>query len=533
MERRMNKTGTVLLASAVGVLALLVPFSLSLLLAQIQGREDVLATLHDMADDVLERADTARLQISDAISALNNDPAGPPCSTEQLARMSMLSGSFSHVAGMGRLEGNALTCTTLGTKDIRINLGTSDANRQSGLHFWSAVELPGMPGQGFSVVGRDGYAALADADLGLDLLNRDSAVSLAFFIGGQHQIVGHRGVIRGEWASRYRGEPIQFEDNGYLVVIRPSQTTDSAALAAIPSSLVAAQVRRSAYVLGPVGLALGVLLTGAVGVVARRRLSLSGELQAAFERDEFFVEYQPIIDLRNGRCVGAEALARWRNEDGVLVSPNVFIPLAEAQGMIGRITARVMEIVVREAAGLLRANPGVHISINLSSEDLHSHDAQIRMRELAQRAEIEPASLMFEITERGLMAPEKARNVLLAVRAGGFRMAIDDFGTGHSNLSYLATYELDFLKIDKMFVDTLGTEAPTSLVTFHIIDLARSLGMQVIAEGVETEAQRDILQARGVQYAQGWLFGRPMSIQELQGFIAQVGPGVRHASVSP
>ncbi|KAG1523701.1 hypothetical protein G6F50_018587 [Rhizopus delemar] len=84
-----------------------------------------------------------------------------------------------------------------------------------------------------------------------------------------------------------------------------------------------------------------------------------------------------------------------------------------------------------------------------------------------------------------------------------------------------------------MFVDTLGTEAPTSLVTFHIIDLARSLGMQVIAEGVETEAQRDILQARGVQYAQGWLFGRPMSIQELQGFIAQVGPGVRHASVSP
>ena len=266
----MNKTGTVLLASAVGVLALLVPFSLSLLLAQIQGREDVLATLHDMADDVLQRADTARLQISDAISALNNHPAGPPCSTEQLARMSMLSGSFSHVAGMGRLENDALICTTLGTQDIRINLGKPDANRQSGLHFWSAVELPGLPGQVFSVAGRDGYAALADADLGLDLLNRDSAVSLAFFIGGQHQIVGHRGAIRGEWAHRYRDQPVQFEDNGYLVVIRPSQTTDSAALAAIPSSLVAAQVRRSAYVLGPVGLALGVLLTGAVGVVARR-----------------------------------------------------------------------------------------------------------------------------------------------------------------------------------------------------------------------------------------------------------------------
>lgn len=528
----MNKTGTVLLASAVGVLALLVPFSLSMFLAQMQGREDALATLHDITEEVLQRADTARLQINDAISALNNHPAGAPCSTEQLARMGMLSGAFSHVAGMGRLEGDALVCTTLGTLDMRVNLGKPDASRQSGMLFWSAVELPGLPGQAFTVVGRDGYAALADADLGLDLLNRNSALSLAFFIGADRQVAGHRGIIRGEWTNRYRDQLIQFEDDGYLVVIRPSRTTDSAALAAMPLSLVAAQVRSSAYVLGPVGLALGVLLTGAVGAVARRRLSLSGELQAAFERNEFFVEYQPIIDLSNGRCVGAEALARWRNEDRVLVSPNVFIPLAEAHGVIGRITARVMEIVVREAAGLLRTNPGVHISINLSPEDLHSHDAQIRMRELAQHADIPPASLMFEITERGLMAPEKARNVLLAVRAGGFRMAIDDFGTGHSNLSYLATYELDFLKIDKMFVDTLGTGAPTSLVTFHIIDLARSLGMQVIAEGVETQAQRAILQARGVQYAQGWLFGRPMSIEELEGFIAQVGPGAPPSSQS-
>lgn len=528
----MNKTGTMLLASAVGALALIVPFSLSMYLAQMQGREDAVATLQDMADDVLQRADTARLQISDAIAALNNNPSGPPCSAERLARMGMLSGAFSHVAGMGRLEGDALICTTLGlaTQDIPINLGKPDASHPSGMHFWSAVELPGLPGQAFTVVGRDGYAAIADADLGLDLLNHDSVVSLAFFIGEQRQLVGYRGVIRDAWGSRYHDQPIQFEDDGYLVVIRPSQTTDSAALAAMPTSRVAAKIRRSAYVLGPLGLALGTLLTGAVSIVARRRLSLNGELQAAFERNEFFVEYQPIIDLSNGRCVGAEALARWRNEDGVLVSPDVFIPFAEAHGMIGRITARVMEIVVQEAAGLLRANPGLHIAINLSSEDLHSHDAQMHMRELAQRAQIEPSSLMFEITERGLMSPEKARNVLLAVRAGGFRMAIDDFGTGHSNLSYLATYELDFLKIDKMFVDTLGTNAPTSLVTFHIIELARSLGMQVIAEGVETEAQRDILRARGVQYAQGWLFARPMSIQKLEDFIAQAGSGARASS---
>jgi sensor c-di-GMP phosphodiesterase-like protein len=209
----------------------------------------------------------------------------------------------------------------------------------------------------------------------------------------------------------------------------------------------------------------------------------------------------------------------------------VFIPLAEANGMIQRITTRVMEIVVRDAAELLRADPQLHIAINLSPDDLHSEGMDTRMKELAASAGMGPASLMFEITERGLMSPDKARGVLLAVRAGGFRVAIDDFGTGHSSLSYLATYELDFLKIDKMFVDTLGTDAPTSLVTFHIIELARSLGLQMIAEGVETEAQRDILRERGVQYAQGWLFGRPMSIQKLGTFIARASQGLRPTAV--
>lgn len=519
----MNKSGMVLLASAVGVLALVIPFSVSLYLAQAQGRDDALSSLRDLADDVLHRAENARLQISDAIDALNSNAAEPPCSPEQLTRMGMLAAAFSHVAGMARLENDALVCTTLGPQNIPINLGQPNGRRQYGLRFWSAIELPNLPGQVFSVLARDGYAALVYPDLAIDLLNRESPVSLAFFSTSERLILGRRGTVRDEWIARYQGRPIQFEDAGYFVVIQPSEAGDSAALAAMPSSLVQAQVQRFAFILGPVGLILGVLLTGLVIYIAQRRMSMEGELQAAFDRDEFFVEYQPVIDLRTGRCVGAEALARWRNEEGKLISPNVFIPLAEANGMIQRITTRVMELVVRDAAELLRADPKLHIAINLSSEDLHTHGVEDRMKELMAGAGMGPGSLMFEITERGLMSPDKARGVLLAVRAGGFRVAIDDFGTGHSSLSYLATYELDFLKIDKMFVDTLGTDAPTSLVTFHIIELARSLGLQMIAEGVETEAQRDILRERGVQYAQGWLFGRPMSIHKLGEFIAQAG----------
>ncbi len=515
----MRKRTLVALAICVGGLAIAAPIGLAMHLAEAQGRDAAFNYLDELATDVLRRSSSTRLQIHDAIDALINHPSEAPCSPEQLARMRTMTVTSSYLAGMGRVENNVLVCSTLSQGNAVFRLGPDDGTNRFDAKSWSDIELPGLPGEEFNLIVRDGYAALIYPDLAVDVLNNQSPVSLATLRTEPPSLLRSRGYVNPAWIERYNGQQVSFVDERYYVLIHPSDSGRTAALAAMPTTLVQAQVKQFAYILAPIGLLLGLLLAALVWHLARRRLSMTGELEVALDKKEFFLEYQPIIDLRTDECVGAEALIRWRNHEGKMISPDVFIPLAEAHGKIQRITALVIEIVLRDAAALLKANVGTHIAINLSTEDVQSSGMAGRLQEMTTAAGIAPASIMIEITERGLMSPEKSQSMLLAVRASGFRVAIDDFGTGHSSLSYLATYELDFLKIDKMFVDTLGTDAPTSLVTDHIIGLARSLGLQMIAEGVETPEQWQILRERGVQYAQGWFFGKPMSIAKLGEFI--------------
>lgn len=515
----MRKRTLVALAVCVGGLAIAAPIGLAMYLAENQGREAAFSYLDEMATDVLRRSTSTRLQINDAILALINHPSEAPCSPEQLARMRTMTVASSYMAGMGRVENNVLVCSTLSQSDITFRLGPDDGINRFDAQSWSGIELPNLPGEAFNVVARDGYAALIYADLAVDVLNNQSPVSLATLRADPPSLLRARGDVDPTWIERYSGQLTAFVDDGYFVVIHPSASGRTAALAAMPTTLANARVKQFAYILAPIGLMLGLLLAALVWHLARRRLSMTGELEAALDKKEFYLEYQPIIDLRTDECVGAEALIRWRNHEGKKICPSVFIPLAEAHGIIRRITTLVIEMALRDAAALLKACAGTHIAINLSTEDVQSTDMATRLLELTTAAGLAPSSIIVEITESGLMSPEKCRGMLLAVRANGFRVAIDDFGTGHSSLSYLATYELDFLKIDKMFVDTLGTDAPTSLVTDHIIELARSLGLQMIAEGVETPEQWTNLRERGVQFAQGWLFGKPMSIDKLREFI--------------
>lgn len=281
------------------------------------------------------------------------------------------------------------------------------------------------------------------------------------------------------------------------------------------------------------GIATGVGLTILIVWVyfvlrySRHRLSLSTELKEALETGQVQVHYQPIVKLSSGRCVGAEALARWTREDGEIVNPDVFLPIAEEAGLVPRITQVVLKATLRDLGQLLRKS-NIAININLAPEDLTSETFGPELAESCEAAGVGPEKIKLEITERAIVDSGSSRNIISDFRKRGHQVAIDDFGTGYSSLSYLESFEIDTLKIDKSFVDAIGRDAVTSHVIGHVIDLSKSLRLETVAEGIRTVPQMRWLREQGVELGQGFLFSQPLPASEFRHYFeAQIDSKVQ------
>ncbi|PXX51223.1 putative bifunctional diguanylate cyclase/phosphodiesterase [Aquitalea magnusonii] len=255
--------------------------------------------------------------------------------------------------------------------------------------------------------------------------------------------------------------------------------------------------------------------TPSLQVEAQRRQQVGNSLRHALRDNHFEAYYQPIIALDSGRAVKAEALLRWRHpEQGVLL-PGDFIAVAEEIGMIGDIG----NLVFQQTLELLEAWPGGQVSINISPRQFISGDCRHWLQEIAAR-QLPAGCLAVEITE-GLLLDERPLvvNTLLGFHQAGVEVSIDDFGTGYSAMSYLKKFNIDYLKIDRSFIAGLARDNTDHAIAEAVIAMAHKLGMRVIAEGVETEAQRQLLLEAGCDYAQGYLFARPMPRQDFIDFI--------------
>lgn len=268
-----------------------------------------------------------------------------------------------------------------------------------------------------------------------------------------------------------------------------------------------------------VGGVLGIVWLLVVGWLSRQQLSMRGELRRVVSKGQLEAHFQPIIDLKSGDCVGAEALARWRREDGSYVSPEIFIPEAEREGILPDVTLAVVDAILRGLPRLLKIDPGLQINLNLCSEDLQSPDFSRQLAKRIAAAGVPSSALKLEITERALINDDLARRHIQDFRARGHAVAIDDFGTGYSSLAYLETFEIDTLKIDKAFVDAIGADAVTSHVISHIIAMAQSLQLDIVAEGIEFESQAQWLAAQGVQYGQGFHYSKPLTTREFRSYV--------------
>ncbi|MCD7037390.1 putative bifunctional diguanylate cyclase/phosphodiesterase [Pseudomonas marginalis] len=255
----------------------------------------------------------------------------------------------------------------------------------------------------------------------------------------------------------------------------------------------------------------------------RRRRELEKDLREALGRNQFHLVYQPQISYRDNRVVGVEALLRWQHPEHGLVPPDLFIPLAEQNGTI----IPIGEWVLDQACRQLRewhdqGFTDLRMAVNLSTVQLHHTELPRVVNNLMQIYRLPPRSLELEVTETGLMEDiSTAAQHLLSLRRSGALIAIDDFGTGYSSLSYLKSLPLDKIKIDKSFVQDLLDDDDDATIVRAIIQLGKSLGMQVIAEGVETAEQEAYIISEGCHEGQGYHYSKPLQARELAAFLKQ------------
>lgn len=258
---------------------------------------------------------------------------------------------------------------------------------------------------------------------------------------------------------------------------------------------------------------------------AATRMQIETDLREALEGDAIEVHYQPQFDSE-GRITGAEALARWKHPARGAVSPAEFIPVAEHTGLIIPLGRAILDKACRQLARWMAhpSSPDFTMAINVSARQFHYGDFVDDVLGAIERHGIEPARLRLELTETMLLEDmETSMNTMAALRAHGVRFSLDDFGTGYSSLAYLKSLPLDQLKIDQTFVRNMATDANDVAIVHAIIGIAESLGLGLVAEGVETESARQLLAEYGCHQYQGYLFGAPVPAHEFESFLAPSG----------
>jgi sensor c-di-GMP phosphodiesterase-like protein len=300
---------------------------------------------------------------------------------------------------------------------------------------------------------------------------------------------------------------------------------------------VVTSVSRSSLTTSTIGLqTLGVMISGLVAAIIlafsfvmprRQRENPIAELERALKAGEFVPYYQPVVDLVSGKLRGAEVLIRWRKPDGTIVSPAVFIPLAESSGIILDMTRALMRRVCLEIGPAFSERPHLKISFNLAARHFEDETIVRDVRDIFVRGSVRLSQLVLELTERQPIENlTETRRLIATLQGMGVRMAIDDVGTGHSGLSYILKLGVDIIKIDKMFIDAIGIERSSTTIIETLIDLAHNMRMDIIAEGVENFEQVVYLRDRGIRAAQGFVFAPPLPGSSFLQLVEAIDPAV-------
>ncbi|MFC4625090.1 EAL domain-containing protein [Daeguia caeni] len=449
----------------------------------------------------------------ETLAAANNSPY-PVCSAEDIAYLRQLVYHGYHIKDIARLSGDRMVCSTyLDVLPRQMPRPMANVERADGTYFYSEGPLSDSAMFG-SVMGQ-GNASVVLTPAAFDLMHTPDYAFAIFLMdheSGQYaRIHSHPNTDTLRPPGNGTSETLWSEEGTILKGVCNQQTRICVSIGGtrIPDNWM---VQLEDFF----ATTLGLLAGGGFGLgwlyYSNRQRPLGVRLMTALAEHRLNVVYQPLINFQSGKLVGFEALIRWQTNEGDVIPPDVFIPLAENNGQAWRVAIYVLEQVVEDMGSILRRRRDLHVNINIVADDLQNEKFLSALSYLLERANIQPQQIGLELTERTPVDFEKAGDAIVKLHARGHRIYIDDFGIGYSSLAYLGTLDIDAIKIDKSFTRTVSLSENAISIVPQIISMAHEFGLDIIVEGVETEEQAEYFRKLGIDIVgQGWYLGMPMS----------------------
>lgn len=471
------------------------------------------------ARSLVRYAESYSDEIITTLDEVNASPF-PFCSDEDIARLRTLVFRGHLVKEIGRVRNNMLYCTSVtGRLDHPLPQRKPDMVLRTGRKIWMhspLITLPGMYGD----ITQSGEATFVAAQNAFGHL-REAPMSYTTTLSNR---------ATGE-VMPTAGDPLKMTAPEVLAekeILRGNTIYIARCSARYAPCMVAGMSLREAWLSNRSLIAGFVAIGGLAGMALAftllfqtRKRGLDTQLRRALRRNLITLVYQPIVDVKTGKILGVEALARWTDEEGQYVRPDVFVAAAEELGYIGKLTRVVLRQVLADLGDFLRSHPEFRVNVNIAAADLADPQFLPMLERLLRRQGVASKSINLELTERSTADHPLSISAIAKLRERGHEFYIDDFGTGYSSLSYLNELAVDAIKIDRAFTDAIGTGSLTAMIVPQILAMASTLHIKVVVEGVERAEQSEYFAGLDQQIlAQGWHFGEAIPARELLHLLA-------------
>lgn len=439
------------------VLVILLPVMLALWFAQIRARAETADQLRLFSQLALQKTEMVIREADEA-----RDKArlfqGEKCSPQHQQYMLGIVRGLLYVDDLIYANGTHFFCSTSVRRQTGWQIPVATYTKKPDIAIYYYRETPFYPGSAMNYMQRGHYVVVINPLSYSALISSDRDLAWGVFDTKTNQFFSvSKNADSGELHRLIRAQEAFFHQDGRVYTIAHSTVRPIAVIMSTSRVSYYQNFYNQATLTLPLGLICSVLLLLVWSRSRQQYHSPRNMLQRALSRRQLCLHYQPVMDIKNNRCVGTEALLRWPGFDGPVMSPAEFIPLAENEGMIAQVTDYVVDEVFSDLGEFLARHPQLYVAINLSASDFHSARLIESINEKLRRYAIRAEQIKIEVTERGFIDVPKTTPVIQAFRDAGYEIAIDDFGTGYSNLHNLHSLNVDILKIEKSFVDTLDS----------------------------------------------------------------------------